>query len=54
MRKSKFTESQIIKAIKANENGQRVFWIMVIWFIGVINLRFTRQQLVLTLVIYQD
>ena len=24
MRKSKFTESQIIKAIKANENGQRV------------------------------
>jgi len=24
MSKSKFTESQIIKAIKANENGQRV------------------------------
>jgi len=24
MRKSKFTESQIIKAIEANENGQRV------------------------------
>ena len=24
MRKSKFTESQIIKAIKASENGQRV------------------------------
>ena len=24
MRKRKFTESQIIKAIKANENGQRV------------------------------
>ena len=24
MRKSKFTESRIIKAIKANENGQRV------------------------------
>jgi len=24
MRKSTFTESQIIKAIKANENGQRV------------------------------
>lgn len=24
MRKSKFTESQIIKAIKANENAQRV------------------------------
>ena len=24
MRKSKFTESQIINAIKANENGQRV------------------------------